>query len=269
LRGPCFFVMLPAMKEPQRLTTEAFWDDLWSGAADEQTKRVSYYGRVLAEILDRAFAGARKGESCLEIGCGNSRHLPLVALRYGFAVAGLDYTENGCRTAREQLRRAGVDAPVYQRDVFDPNDDLQGRFDYVMSFGVVEHFEDPVAVLKVMRRFLKPSGRIVTMLPNMAPGSLNVRVFRVVGPRILAMHKLMTLDELRRFHEQAGFETVECRFAGVGISTTVDRRSVFRRLIQQAAFRAAQLGRKCFEWLHCTPPQNSFTGMCMVYHGKL
>jgi 2-polyprenyl-3-methyl-5-hydroxy-6-metoxy-1,4-benzoquinol methylase len=260
--------MLSPMKEPQRLTTEAFWDDLWSAAADEQNERAGYYDRVLVEILDRVFAGAAKGETCLEVGCGNSRHLPLVAIRYGLAVAGLDYTEIGCRTAREHLQHAGVEAPVYQRDLFDPNDDLQERFDHVISFGLIEHFEDPVAVLKVMRRFLKPSGRIMTLIPNLAPGSLNVRVFRMVGPRILAMHKLMTLDELRRYHEQAGFATLDCRFAGVGICTKVDGRSVSRRLLQQAVFRATQAVRKMCEWLRCEPPQNSFTAVHMVYHGR-
>jgi 2-polyprenyl-3-methyl-5-hydroxy-6-metoxy-1,4-benzoquinol methylase len=256
------------MNQPQQLTTKSFWDDQWVKTAGEQVKRADYYERVFVGLLDHVFASATKGETCLEVGCGNSRHLPLVATRYGLAVAGLDYTESGCRTAREHLRLAQVDAPVYQRDIFDSNDDLQGHFDYVMSFGLVEHFEDPVVVLKVMRRFLKPSGRILTTMPNMSPRSLNVLAFRTVGPSILAMHKQMTLEQLRSFHEQSGFTTIECRFAGMGICTMVDRPSVTRRLLQQVFFRTAQIGRKTFEWLHCEPPQNAFTGLNMVYLGK-
>lgn len=257
------------MKEPQRLTTEAFWENWWHETASSPAPLAGYFKRVWLGIFDRVFAAARQGESCLEAGCGNSRFLPLLAQRYGLAVAGLDYTESGCRSAREQLRRAGVDAPIHQCDLFAPNEDLLSRFDYVMSFGLIEHFDEPAAAIGAMKRFLKPSGHILTTVPNLSPHSLNVLTFRTVGPRILAMHKLMTLEQLRDYHERNGFVTVECRFAGVGISTMADRRSVARKLLQQAVFRLAQAARKLCECLHCEPPANAFTGLYMVYHGKL
>jgi len=256
------------MKPSQRLTAEAFWNDLWSETADESSQRMGYHQRVLTEILAQLVADARKGSTCLEVGCGNSRYLPWLATRHGLEVAGLDYSPQGCRTAQARLQQAGVSAPIYQRDVLDWNEDLQGRFDYVFSFGVVEHFDDPMLVLTAMRRLLKPTGRILTVLPNVSPHSLNVQLFRLVGPRILAMHKLITLEQLRRFHEQAGFETVECRFAGMGISTMTDRKSLARRLLQQLVFRAMQVARKTWECLGSTPPVNSWTALYMVYHGK-
>ena len=157
---------------------------------------------------------------------------------------------------------------IYQRDLFGQNEDLRERFDFVVSFGVVEHFDDPRVPLRAMRRFLRPGGRLLTTTPNLDPGSLTVRVRRIIGPRILAMHKLMSLDDLRSFHEQAGFKTISCTYEGMGLNLEADVKNFRNKFIQEFFFRAVQATRKLIEVLHLDPPNTRLTGYLMVYVGE-
>jgi len=50
----------------------------------------------------------------------------------------------------------------------DPPDHLLGAYDFGVSFGVAEHFEDTAECLAAFRRFLKPSGILFTAIPNLA-----------------------------------------------------------------------------------------------------
>lgn len=51
---------------------------------------------------------------------------------------------------------------------FSPPASMLGKFDVVVTFGVVEHFIDTRACLDAMSQFLKPGGLLVTSIPNLA-----------------------------------------------------------------------------------------------------
>jgi len=192
----------------------------------------------------------------------------VIAKRFGLEVAGLDYTEIGCETAREWLKRGGVNGAIYQRDLFAANADLHGQFDVVASFGVVEHFDNPAEPLGLMRKFLKPGGLLVTTVPNVSPGSLMARVQRVIGPRTLATHKLMSLAELRQFHERAGFKTVHCDYAGMGVTLICDVDNVRNRCVRAVTYRTVQIVRRVCELLGSDFPWRRVTALMMVYVGR-
>ena len=195
--------------------------------------------------------------------------LPLVARRYGVGVSGLDYSETGCRMARERLKHAGIEGEVLHRDLFDENEDLRGQFDFVLSFGLIEHFTEPSEVLTKIRQLLRPGGRILTTTPNVDPVSLNVWVRRRVGPKILAMHNLMTLDDLRTAHERSGFQTLRCSWEGTGLCLASDEPTLRNWIVQKGAFRAVQIFRKTCELLHISPPSGRFLGLEAVYIGNI
>jgi 2-polyprenyl-3-methyl-5-hydroxy-6-metoxy-1,4-benzoquinol methylase len=44
---------------------------------------------------------------------------------------------------------------------------MVSAFDVVISFGLVEHFEDTDACLKAINKFLAPKGLLITFIPNM------------------------------------------------------------------------------------------------------
>ena len=48
----------------------------------------------------------------------------------------------------------------------------EGSFDYILYADVLEHLQDPQAVLIKMKRFLKPEGRVILSVPNIANGDI-------------------------------------------------------------------------------------------------
>jgi len=249
------------------LTGEQYWSKYW--AEEQPHPGGAYLGRLWNEMYDKAFSGAQPGQKCIEVGCANSYHLATIAKRYQLDAYGLDYSEYGCELSRERLAQAGVRGTIYHRDLFLTNGDLHGQFDYVVSFGLVEHFEDTSEPLRSMRRLLRPGGRILTTAPNVCPGSLTLFVRGIVGPKILTMHRLMSPDELRQAHETCGFETLSCGFEGMGLDLASDSPSLKNRTISSLAYRSVQAVRKSIELLRLTPPNTRLTGLYMLYVGRV
>jgi hypothetical protein len=72
--------------------------------------------------------------------------------------------------------------------------------------------EDTVGTLVRMRRFLKPGGTILTIVPNF-PGWLGA-IQKMVHPEVYGMHILLDLPDLERVHRMAGFSTVDAGYLG-------------------------------------------------------
>src|SRR5262249_54413718 len=110
-----------------------YWSANW--ARERSLPRpVDPSGPGLANSVDRAWhhyfcealANVPPGSRLLEVGAARSRWLPYFAERFGFAVTGLDYQEEGCAQAREILARAGLPGDVICADLFAPPTELLG-----------------------------------------------------------------------------------------------------------------------------------------------
>lgn len=193
---------------PEDRAGAAYWDGVWREAdlprpvdpGDHHFR--NRMNRVFAAYFDPILSALPPGARVLEVGCGRSAWLPYFAARYGSAIAGIDYSQAGCEAEREILRRAGVEAEIVQADLFDPPPGLLGRFDLVLSLGVVEHFDDTAACLEAVSRFARPGGRVVTTIPNMigAAGALQ----RLLNPAVFEIHRPMGPRGLAAAHDRAG-----------------------------------------------------------------
>ena len=146
----------------------------------------------------------------LEIGCAQSRWLPYFAREWGYRVAGLDYSELGCRQSRDLLVREGIAGEIYHQDLFCPRPDQVSSFDLIFSNGVVEHFQDPGNVLKQMAVYLKPGGFMITLIPNLAGWLGKLQQF--LGPEVMAVHQPLTLEELVEAHSAAHLVPSRCAY---------------------------------------------------------
>lgn len=194
-------------------TDEAYWSGLWSTTTlpkpiDIADNSIANHGNLARHrYLSNVLGDLRRGSRLLEIGAAQSRWLPYFHKQFGFAPTGLDYSEIGCERARELLVHAGVPGEVVCADLFSPPAGLLGRFDAVVSFGVVEHFDDTAGCLAALASYLKPGGRVVTTIPNMA-GGLGL-LQRWVDRTIFETHVPLTDAELARAHVAAGLEVVD------------------------------------------------------------
>jgi len=196
---------------------KSHWDGFWDVRAQARPESSrfpvlrGYRNAKQAEFMRQALTGIEtQGKKVLELGCGDSVWLPYFAKEYGFEVWGLDYSEIGCELARNVLRRENLSGEIICGDIFSPPQSILGTFDLMISFGVLEHYEDLQSRLKLLARFLKPGGLMLTSIPNFrgAVGWMQ----KVLGPRIYETHVPW---KKRDFEEQltlAGFQLLDCRY---------------------------------------------------------
>ena len=97
-------------------------------------------------------------------------------MNFDCSVTGLDYSEIGCEEARLILENNNVEGEIVCCDFFSPPESMLNRYDVVISFGVLEHFENTSDCTKAFSRFLRPGGLLLTVIPNMngIPGLLDL-----------------------------------------------------------------------------------------------
>ena len=196
------------------------WETVWSGM--DMPPPMTSDGRAIkdhmARIFDGFFAGifqrhlstTLKDTSVVELGCGRSVWLPWFARRFGMKVGGLDYSETGCRQAEALLARDNIEADIHQGDIFDPPEEMLGRYDVVTSFGLVEHFTDTASCVASCAAFARPGGLVVTEIPNMF--GLNGGIVKIINRRVYDMHVPMTVNMLTEAHKQAGLEILDSHY---------------------------------------------------------
>jgi 2-polyprenyl-3-methyl-5-hydroxy-6-metoxy-1,4-benzoquinol methylase len=95
----------------------------------------------------------------LDIGCGDAVFLSRMK-GLGWNVEGLDFDANAAANAKALF---DIDVHVGRlEDLKFPT----ATFDAVTMNHVIEHVYDPVALLREIRRILKPGGRLVSVTPN-------------------------------------------------------------------------------------------------------
>ncbi len=112
----------------------------------------------------------------LDVGCGSGMHGAELRRRYGHRVTGVDLSPSAIGTARTRLEAA------YIADITRPADypfDTRDGFDLIVFSDILEHVNDPDAVLSAHLKLLKPGGRVLVSLPNVA--IWNVRLELLFG----------------------------------------------------------------------------------------
>lgn len=167
------------------------------GSTKPATPRSSRFWQVVRAdpSLERA------GEMVADIGCGEG-HLCGELRRAGWTrVVGVDVS----RTRVERARKLYPDGEFYDRPL-EEAPVPEGSFDLIIMDNVIEHLPEPVLMLRTLRRYLKPAGRIVVITPNMSSGH-----FKLLGRRWtpeLAPHAhiyLFTPPSMRVLLSNAGF----------------------------------------------------------------
>jgi 2-polyprenyl-3-methyl-5-hydroxy-6-metoxy-1,4-benzoquinol methylase len=198
---------------------EEFWEEWWKRtrlplppALDPHRPGLKNYEvRRFHQAFQQLFKGYDASSTELvEIGCAQSVYLPYFAKNFGFKVAGIDRSETGCGRARKILEREGVKGEIYSADFFAVPPELIGRFDVVISFGVIEHFKQTAEALRAMAKLLKPGGRMFDDIPNLT-GVLG-RYQKLLDRVIYDAHVPMSREKLASAHQEAGLEIESCDY---------------------------------------------------------
>lgn len=135
------------------------WDELW-----QRRKRLYVYRNVIES--GEKYLGGVRGRSVLEVGCGRGATL-LEFARRGANVVGLDYSDEALAICRALERRNGIAGQA----TFVNGDAMKlpfpaESFDFVFSVGLIEHFENPSALLAEQYRVLRKCGFLLVQVPQ-------------------------------------------------------------------------------------------------------
>jgi SAM-dependent methyltransferase len=103
-----------------------------------------------------------EGLCLLDIACGQGFFLEQAeALSPRLATHGLDFSPKGLALAEPRLSRTELKEGYACELPY-----AEGRFDYCVNLGSLEHFDKPADALSEMARVLKPTGKALVIVPN-------------------------------------------------------------------------------------------------------
>lgn len=131
-----------------------------------KTDRHSSHSQILT------LCGEGDGRQLLDVGCARG-HLSVSLKNQGWDVTGIEHDSHDAQVAQE----AGISMIVGTAESVLSN--MVDTFDVIVFADVLEHFVEPFEVLAMAKRHLKPGGRIVISIPNVA--HLSVRLQLLLG----------------------------------------------------------------------------------------
>lgn len=203
-----------------RASTVSDWEEYYDSRGDvseyrhvdtEDFRNLSH--KILIETIEKHI-GLQKGEaldsSVIEIGAGESDLLINVCRSFNpKEVYGLDYLESACSRLSIKAKIADADIKVICADMFSPPSELKGKFDFVMSYGVVEHFNDLKNVMRSIAAFSKDDGTIFTLIPN-NKNTIYGWLMKQWNIDVYNAHVMYDIDDLKVAHKEAGLEIIWC-----------------------------------------------------------
>ena len=225
-------------------------------------------GLKFDELFRQVFGAERHphdATNLLELGCARSAWLPYFSKELGFCVTGIDYSPLGCEQAKAILSMEGVEGEVALADISFAPPHLLNRFDYVVSFGLVEHFEATDECLRSCGAFLKPGGKMVTVIPNM--NGLVGGLQKWLAREVYDVHVPLDAKALRRAHEAAGLEILRCEyfcFSHFGVLNLNRIRQSFLGLWLSRALNAISAATWILERMGVRLPANKLTSPYVI-----
>jgi 2-polyprenyl-3-methyl-5-hydroxy-6-metoxy-1,4-benzoquinol methylase len=156
-----------------------------------------------------SFIGCNK--HVLEVGCATG-YLTKVLVERGCTVIGIEIDPEAAEVAEQWAERVVV-GNIDEGDVWNYVKDES--FDVVVMGDVLEHLREPLTSLRQAVRKLKPSGFVVTSLPNIAHGDVRIALlngrFRYNESGLLDRTHVhfFTLESIRQMMSEAGLVVVD------------------------------------------------------------
>lgn len=255
------------------LAGDNFWENYWDHLALPSVINVRFsFDRCLSQALRERIAEfvvekSHEGKtSVFEIGAAPGKWLTLFPSdRY--TVSGLEYSKKGLKALRRNLKLLGTEPwQLIEGDFFSVQP--SPVFDVVLSLGFVEHFADPLAVIRRHLEWLLPNGVLIVGVPNFT--GLHGLFQQMLDPEVLAKHNTSIMS--KSFFEQVGrslgIEQLSCDYLGSfepALPMTYDRVSP-ANILPKVILRGASFIRKWRFWDRLNSP--FFSSYILTFYRK-
>lgn len=222
-----------------KLTTKAYWETYYRGSHVSEKHIVSvcsYYDRIWDIFVKKG----SKNEKLIEIGGFPGRYLAYLSKRHYLNPTCLDYNSDftqvkGCFDVMNVSNYH-----IIQKDFTTYR--TAYKYDYVMSNGFIEHFENYDKILDLHVDYLADKGRLLIMIPNMK-GYIKFYKY-LVDYNNLKIHNLntMRLSVFKNFAKRHNLSILYLGYYG-GFPLNVHQKNNF---IQKLIYKSHRLIFKYF-----------------------
>lgn len=191
-----------------------YWNKNWTDTEepllfDKKSKSLNNYVNLkLHEFFQSLFY--KKRFSIIEIGCANSIWPIYFNKTFNAISDGLDYSEIGCKKSRALFKHHKINGDIYCADLFKPPKIICNKYDFVITFGVVEHFVDTKSCLEACAKLLKPNGSLITLIPNM--NGINGFLQKLIDRKVYDVHVPLTKKDLIKAHNKSYLSLQKCDY---------------------------------------------------------
>jgi 2-polyprenyl-3-methyl-5-hydroxy-6-metoxy-1,4-benzoquinol methylase len=210
---------------PSAAALHAFYDGDYVGGTIRKFSPLAEWLRdtVARRRARRLVGGLRRPPRVLDVGCGDGKLAVACAARGAVAI-GLEGTRGPARQAAVRLPgRALVGEPAAL-----PFSDQ--TFDLVVIWHVLEHLAAPAAVIAEAARCLRPGGRLVVAVPNVAGLEARIGAQVWIGLDVPRHLHHFTPAALRRVLDAHGFVVTRTAHFNVEMSVLFMIDTMLRRL---------------------------------------
>jgi len=171
------------------------------------------YDALLEEVTRWRFVAdlAARSFDVLDVGCGTGTW---AATLRGSAlparVIGLDYSPEMCRRAHVKARQVHVDGLSFVNGDSEHLPFAAGSFDLITCSHSFHHYPHQAAVVRDMRRVLRPGGRLI-LVDGFRDNVIGWIIFDIAVTRIEGNVYHVPWHEMRGLFEQAGFVDIAQR----------------------------------------------------------
>lgn len=165
---------------------------------DENNANTSWY---------KVFHLIPRNSKVLDVGSSSGNFGAELIKRKGCVVDGVEINDADFEEAKKKLNT------MYKLNIeTDPLDGITNKYDFIYFGDVIEHLVDPIKTLKRIKQLLKPSGKVLFSIPNMA--HISVRLLLLMGDFEYTKTGLLDrthlhfygLDEVYRVFTEAGYD---------------------------------------------------------------
>ena len=199
-------------------TDEVFWDAQWNQRAASSLSNRLLHGRDFERdghflrLLERHvglvnFRDAR----VVELGGASSRFLVALARHAGSHVTAVDYSPVGVSQTEQLFAAEQIEGRALLGDIFSWDGNGE-RFDVVLHFGLLEHFDNPTDVLAASAQVLRPGGLLVFTMPNL--DAIGAKIWAYTAPDNFSKHVYHSDRTIESTCTESGLQLVKIFHAG-------------------------------------------------------